>query len=258
MIDLHSHVLPGLDDGPETLAGSLELARAALAAGTTTLVATPHLNRLYDVDAAIALAAVQELRGHLARENIELELLGGAEIAVDRLPSLSEEELLALRLGDGPYLLIESPLSSGTRVLTQSVQELLTQGHRVLLAHPERCPGFQREPGALRALVAKGVRCSITAGALEGRFGGVARRFSLTLLREGLVHDVASDAHDSYRRSPNMRPGLAAAAASLPGADRQAAWLTERSPAAILAGEPLPPCPPLEPRGLRRRLLGRP
>ncbi|HTR90037.1 MAG TPA: CpsB/CapC family capsule biosynthesis tyrosine phosphatase [Solirubrobacteraceae bacterium] len=258
MIDLHSHVLPGLDDGPETLADSLELARAALAAGTHTLVATPHLNRLYDVDAAIATEAVAKLRERLTSEGIELELLLGAEIAVDRLASMSEAELHALRLGGGPYLLIESPLSSGVRVLSRAVRRLNAEGHRVLLAHPERCPGFQRDPDALRALVAEGALCSITAGALEGRFGGIARRFALTLLREGLVHDVASDAHDAHRRSPDMRPGLTAAAAELPGAQRQIEWLTERAPAAILAGDPLPPRPPLEPRGWRRRLLGRP
>ena len=86
--------------------------------------------------------------------------------------------------------------------------------------------------------------CSITAGSLVGRFGGVVRRFTAALLRRGLVHDVASDAHDALRRSPEIAHYLAAAERSLPGLAEQARWLTEDAPAAILAGRPLPAGPP--------------
>jgi protein-tyrosine phosphatase len=257
MIDLHSHVLPGLDDGPHTLAGSLDLARAALAAGTTTLLATPHINRTYDVDPARILSATQTLREGLAREGLELELLTGGEISVGRLPHLHAEELDALRLGDGPHLLIEAPLSAGAGMLASAVEQLKRDGHGVLLAHPERCPGFQRDPRQLRHLVDRGALCSITAGALTGQFGSTARRFALTLLREELVHDIASDAHDAYNRSPDLSAGLAAAAAAVPGLDRQATWLTVTAPRAILAGEPLPERPALSRGDWRQRLLRR-
>lgn len=258
MIDLHTHVLPGLDDGPETIEGSLDLARAAFAAGTRTLVATPHVNRAYDLDPPRILEVADRLRDRLAQEGIELELLTGGEISTGRLPRLSEQELDALRLGDGPYLLIEAPLTSGAWQLTEIVERLRGDGYGVLLAHPERCRGFHRDPALLRGLVARGALCSITAGALTGQFGRTVNRFALELLREGLVHDVASDTHDVHRRPPDVRTPLAAAAAQLPGLDGQARWLTEGVPAAILAGEPLPERPALPSRGWRERLLGRP
>jgi protein-tyrosine phosphatase len=258
VIDLHTHVLPGLDDGPETIEGSLDLARAAFAAGTRTLVATPHVNRAYDLDPPRILEVADRLRDRLAREGIELELLTGGEISTGRLPRLSKEELDALRLGDGPYLLIEAPLTSGAWQLTEIVERLRGDGYGVLLAHPERCRGFHRDPALLRGLVSQGALCSITAGALTGQFGRTVNRFALELLREGLVHDVASDTHDVDRRPPDMRTPLATAAAQLPGLDKQARWLTEGVPAAILAGEPLPERPALPPRGWRERLLGRP
>ena len=258
VIDLHTHVLPGIDDGPETIEGSLDLARAAFAAGTRTLVATPHINRAYDVDPPRVLEAAESLRDRLAREGIELELLTGGEISTGRLPRLSGGELDALRLGDGPYLLIEAPLASGAWQLTEIVERLRGDGYGVLLAHPERCPGFHRDPALLRGLVARGALCSITAGALTGQFGRTVNRFALELLREGLVHDVASDTHDAHRRPPDLRAPLAVAAAQLPGLDGQSSWLTEGAPAAILAGESLPARPALLSRGWRERLLGRP
>jgi len=258
VIDLHTHILPGIDDGPETIEGSLEIARVALAAGTGTLVATPHINRAYDLDPPRVLEAAQMLREALEHEGIELELLTGGEISTRRLARLRGEELDALRLGGGPYLLIESPLTSGAWELTEVVERLHGEGYGVLLAHPERCPGFHRDPALLQSLVAQGALCSITAGALAGRFGSTVNRFALKLLREGLVHDVASDTHDTRRRSPELRAPLHIAAERLPGLDGQVKWLTESVPAAILTGEPLPERPALPARGWRERMLGRP
>jgi protein-tyrosine phosphatase len=255
MIDLHSHILPGIDDGPETVEGSLEMARAAVAAGTETLLATPHVNRHYDLYPQDIDEALGALRRQVAAAGIELELLGAAEISTGRLPSLAREELDALRLGEGPYLLLEVPLGPGIGTLPSAVERLQRDGYGVLLAHPERSPGMQHNPDRLRRLVEGGALCSITAGSLSGRFGQTPRRFALSLLREGLVHDVASDAHDAQRRSPDMRAGLEAAAIELPGLREQADWLTREAPAAILAGAPLPRRPPLPRPAPRRRLL---
>jgi protein-tyrosine phosphatase len=128
----------------------------------------------------------------------------------------------------------------------------------VLLAHPERCPGFQHDPGALRRLVERGVLCSITSSTLTGAFGRLPCRFAFALLSDGLVHNIASDAHDAERRPPDLRPGLAATAARLDGFDARAAWLTQAVPAAILSGAPLPDPPaPLPRYGWRRRLSWR-
>ncbi len=258
VIDLHTHVLPGLDDGPETIEGALAIARAAVAAGTRTMVATPHINRAYDLDPPRMLKAVEQLRERLDQEQIELQLLSGGEISTGRLSRLSGEELDMLRLGGGPYLLIESPLSAGTWQLREILERLQGEGYGVLLAHPERCPGFHRDPGLLRDLVSHGALCSITAGALDGQFGRTVNRFALSLLREGLVHDIASDTHDTRRRPPDIRAHVAAATAQLPGLDEQVGWLTEGAPEAILSGEPLPARPALPSRGWRERVLGRP
>lgn len=256
MIDLHSHVLPGIDDGPDTLEGSLELARAAVAAGTRQLAATPHVNRRYELYPEDIARALAGLRKQIAAAGIELELVAGAEISTGRLPTLTREELDALRLGEGPYLLLEVPLGPGIGTLPSAVERLQRDGYGVLLAHPERSPGMQHDPGRLRRLVEGGALCSITAGSLAGQFGQIPRRFALSLLREGLVHDVASDAHDAQRRSPDMRAGLEAAAIELPGLEEQIDWLTRDAPAAILAGEPLPRRAPL-PRPRKRGLLRR-
>jgi protein-tyrosine phosphatase len=258
MIDLHTHILPGLDDGPETLEGSLALARAATAAGTTKIVATPHINRHYgEINPPRIRRAVEELRVHLNDAGIALELLCGGEISTGRLPSLQREELEALRLGEGLHLLLEAPLGPGLGTLPSATLRLRAEGHGVLLAHPERSPGFQRDPSALRRLLERGALCSITASSLAGRFGETARRFSLLLLREGLVHDIASDTHDTTRRPPNMRAGLADAAAELSGVEELWRWLTEDAPSAIIRGAPLPPRPPLPGSRRRRGLLSR-
>jgi protein-tyrosine phosphatase len=104
---------------------------------------------------------------------------------------------------------------------------------------------FQDRPGRLRELVTAGALCSITAGALEGNFGQASQWFALELLRDGLVHSVASDAHAAVGRPPGLQSGLDAAARHLPGVVRQARWLTNDAPAAILAGDPLPDRPRL-------------
>lgn len=250
------HVLPGIDDGPADLEGSLALARAALEAGTTTLVATPHVDHSWGVDPSAVPAAVRALATELARNGISIEVVQGAEIAIPRIAALGPEDLDAIRLGGGPYLLVESPLtpiSGFERVLF----ELAVRGERVLLAHTERCPAFQRDPGVLEGLVAGGMLSSITSASLTGDFGSTARRTALHLLREGLVHDVASDAHDTVRRPPPLLDGLRAAQRDVPGLMRRVEWLTLEAPAAILAGEAPPAPPPLDPparRWWRRRL----
>lgn len=247
MIDLHTHVLPRLDDGPVTIEGSLALARAAVAAGTETMVATPHINDDCAVDPREVAFAVEALNHTLERHEIELEVVPGGEVSIARLGRLARAELDEVRLGDGPYVLVESPHVPLAGALEATIFELQVRGYQVLLAHPERSPVFLREPVRLRRLVEAGALCSITAGSIAGRFGRTVRAFTLTLLREGLVHDVASDAHDDRRRPPGLLAGFADAEAALPGLAGQADWLTRAAPEAILAGEPLPARPELDP-----------
>jgi len=245
MIDLHTHVLPGIDDGPETIEGSVELARAAVAAGTRMLVATPHVSWAYPNDPDTIAARVEELRVRLESEGIPLELRAGAEIAMTRLIDMRTENLLPLRLGGGAWLLVEPPFSPTVTGLQPLLFDLQRQGHGILLAHPERCPAFHREPELLPELVSEGVLTSVTASSLVGRFGEEVRRFALKMAREQLIHNVTSDTHDTVRRPPGVTAELRKA-----GLGPLEDWLTEEVPTAILGGAEIPPRPAVELPGI--------
>ncbi len=238
MIDLHCHVLPGIDDGPETLAGSLAMARAAADAGVRTIVATPHVNWRYRNDAASIGELVERLRALLDAEGVDVELRTGAEVAMTEASQIATEELARLRLGGGEWLLLEPPFSPIAAALQATVQDAQRRGSRVLLAHPERCPALHSDPRLLGTLVREGVLTSITAGSLVGRFGGQVKRFAMKLVEEELVHNVASDAHDLAGRAPGLVDELQEA-----GIGTLAEWLTEAVPTAILDGGPIPERP---------------
>lgn len=249
MIDLHCHILPGIDDGPSTIEESLRMARAAAAGGTRRILATPHVNSRYPNTAAAIAELVELLNERIAAEGLDLEILAGAEIAMTRIPELAAEELAQLRIGDGPWVLAEPPFSQVASGLEGIVESLHAQGYRVLLAHPERCPAFHRDPRLLDTLLRQGVLASVTAGALIGSFGDVPRRFALDLLERGSVSNVASDAHDDDRRPPSIAPEIADA-----GFAPWTEWLTEAVPTAILQGaSEMPP----QPREVRPRKTAR-
>jgi protein-tyrosine phosphatase len=156
-------------------------------------------------------------------------------------------------------VLLESPYGRKPVDLEDIIAGLAERGFEAVLAHPERCPLFQRDIDRLRRIVAGGTMCSITAGSMSGRFGATVRAFTIEMLREGLVHDVASDAHDHIHRPPGLVAGFEGVKEEIPGIDQYAAWYTVTCPVAILAGNPLPEAPQLDapkPVGLRR-LLGR-
>jgi protein-tyrosine phosphatase len=246
MIDLHSHVLPGIDDGPETIEGSLELARAAGALGTGVLVATPHVSWSYPNDADTIVPLVENLNARLEQEGVALEVQAGAEIAMTRLVDIPSGELSRLHLGDGPWLLVEPPFAPTVTGLEALISDLQRRGHRILIAHPERCQAFHRDPGMLRELVSQGILTSITAGSLVGSFGSEVRRFAMMMAREGLFHNVASDTHDTVRRPPGIAAELHQA-----GLEPLKDWLTEEVPAAILRGaEKIPPRPAVDLPGI--------
>jgi protein-tyrosine phosphatase len=242
VIDLHCHVLAGIDDGPETIDGSVALARAAAAAGTRTIVATPHVSWHYANDSATIAQLVAQTNAALAEAGVDVTVLGGAEIAITRAADLPAQELAALTLGGGPWLLVECPFTSVAIGLDELILELGEAGHGVVLAHPERSPAFQHDPQMLESLVRSGVLTSITAGSLVGRFGGTVSRFALGLMEAELVHNVASDAHDHEQRRPGMAEELRDA-----GLEAMTEWLTSGVPEAIIAGrDSLPPRPRID------------
>jgi protein-tyrosine phosphatase len=232
VIDLHCHALAGIDDGPETIEGSLALVRAAAASGTRTIVATPHVNRRYPNSAAKIAECVQELNEHLANAEIDVKIRPGAEIALTRIAGIDDEQLAQLGLGGGPWLLVEPPFTAAVSNLDALYLDIQRQGHRVVIAHPERCAALRRHPQIVGSLVRAGMLVSVTASSLVGRFGDEARRFALALAREELLHNVVSDAHDH-----DMRPPGVAAELEQAGLGALTEWLTEVVPSAILGGE---------------------
>jgi len=251
VIDLHCHILPGVDDGPPSLDETLALARAQAEAGISRVAATPHVSWNVPTSPARMAQGVEEVNAALRREDVPVEIVAGGELATTQIGELSDDELAAFRLGGGPWLLVECPLSPAMLGFERAVEFVQGKGHKVLLAHPERCPGFQRDPARLAALVEAGALTSITAGAFVGRFGRTVERFAHRMAQEGLVHSVASDAHDLVRRPPGLLPDLEQA-----GYGTHAKWWCEQVPAAILGGAEIPvgPPPPEPPR--KRGLAG--
>jgi protein-tyrosine phosphatase len=260
VIDLHSHILPGLDDGADDLEVSLAMAAIAVDAGVQTIAATPHVNFDYAVDSEAVLAGVGELNVALARARLPLAVLPGAEISIPRAAELDDDELRALTLGAGKTLLIESPYVKGIGFLEELLFDLQLRGFRVLLAHPERCPMFQEDPDRLARLVDRDVYCSVNTGSLAGRFGRRAHALAIDLIRSGLAHDIASDSHDAKHRPPGLLEGIESAGEHLPGFAEQADWYTAVAPAALISGQRLPPrpaTPELTAPSRLKRLLGR-
>lgn len=238
VIDLHCHVIPGVDDGPATIEDSLALCRAALAAGTTQIIATPHLNWTYpDIDVAVVHEGVASVNAALEEAGIDIEIQTGAEIALSRLPDLSAEEIALLRLGDGPYSLIECPHQGGApTAISEMLHRFAGSGNAILLAHPERCPVFQSNRRLLPALTQIGMLSCITARSLTGEFGSTAREYAWELIASGQVHAIASDAHDAVGRPPDLGSTLDRAGLS----EAQIEYFAISAPEAIVTGEPVP------------------
>jgi protein-tyrosine phosphatase len=260
LLDLHCHILPGLDDGSPDLEASVEMARTARAAGIQTIAATPHVNNTYPTEPDAIAQAIGTVNVELARRDVPVAVLPGAEIAIERLGGLTDGELRRLTLGGGDCLLIETPYTDTVPFLEETLFDLQVRGFRPLLGHPERSRAFRDRPERLIPIVERGVATCINSASLAGDFGANARRVALDLLRRGLVNVVASDSHDSFHRPPSLLPGLEAADEELPGILAQADYFTCDAPFALLNGTKLPPAPdPPQPpptTGWRRFLSG--
>jgi len=251
VIDLHFHALPGVDDGPASMEQAIALLRGAEAAGTHTVVATPHLSAAYPHTRGEGVReGVLSLQAEADAAGIGVRIVPGAELEVMHCEVLGEDDLVGLRLGEGPYALVELPFSADARFA-----EMLLGMHAdlqpVVLAHPERSRAFQEDDELLGRLVGQGMLAQVTAASIAGSFGSTVKRCAWSMLARGLVHVVASDAHDAVGRPPLLREPLEAA-----GLGELCGALCEDGPAAILAGERPAPAPPatLPSSGARRRL----
>jgi protein-tyrosine phosphatase len=239
MIDLHSHILPGVDDGARTLREARDLALAAAAEGVEAIAATPHVRSDYPTRAEQMERGVAELRRDFANEGIAVRILHGGEIELGRLWEIPPEELVRLSLGHtGRYVLLEFPYRGWPPAAQAATKTLRDRGMTPLLAHPERNPTVQDHPERLQPLVETGAIVQITAASLDGRLGRASQNAAERLLELKLAHVLASDAHGPHIRSS----GLAAAARRV--ADPALArYLTTEAPAAIVRGDAVPPFP---------------
>jgi len=257
-VDIHAHVLPGIDDGPRDLAESLAMARAAAAAGIATIAATPHLRHDFpDVHVEELAGRCRALREAIEQEGIPIRVVSGAEVSLGWAIEASDEDLALASYGQhGTDLLLETPTLNAAGI-ESAVALLSGKGYRVTLAHPERGFAFQRNHDSLRALVDRGLLLAVNAGALLSARGSRPGRLARYLVTEGLVHALASDGHRGERWRPvTVLEQGAQAAAGLVGSER-AEWMAYAAPSAILEGADLPAAPPVQLERRRRRLFGR-
>jgi len=250
VIDLHAHVLPGVDDGPDSLEVSLEMLREAAAEGITVVAATPHVRDDYPTSPETMERVLAEVRQAAAAAEIAVELLPGAELDLEALRRLDDEALHRFGLGGNPrLLLLEFPYAGWPLELDDTVFRLSARGYTTVIAHPERNTAVQADPERLRSVVAAGAFVQITAASVDGRLGRHPQSTATALLETELAHLLASDAHAPAVR----RGGLSAAVASL-GDEELGRWLVEDVPRALLAGAPPPARPEPAPR---KRRFGR-
>ena len=243
MIDIHAHILPGLDDGSDRTRTSLRMAELAVRSGVTDLIATPHSNQR----GRFENYASEELRGQFLRlkevlrqEKIDLRLHLGMEVyATSSMAELYREGKL-LTLADSRYLLMEFGFHDDAYYMEHVLRDVLDTGVTPILAHPERYKALQALPDILVDWVRSGVHLQINKGSLSGFFGRDSFQLAVTMLDHDLASFVASDAHRSDQRTPVLRDAYhwLAEHYSEPLAER----LLVRNPSRVLRNEPLLPC----------------
>lgn len=251
-VDLHLHILPAIDDGPRTMAQSLDLARDLVAAGYRQAAATPHAMEGRPTPATI-LERLDLLRAALTEAQIPLELLPGAENHIDpHLPRRLQEGQV-LTLNKSTCLLLELPMLQPLPLYTfKVIEELSAAGYRAVIPHPERVRDLCRHPDLLFRLHRAGALFQLTWAALLGYLGRQALETAHLMIKANLAHFFATDAHASGSRLLQVAPA-AARLEDLPGAPLPAELLSKR-PAALLAGASplLPPVRLAEPPRVRR------
>jgi len=238
MIDLHSHILPGVDDGAKSLDVSLQMARIAVADGIRVMACTPHIYPgLYMNDAQGIRAARESLQAELDANGIDLKLVDGADVHL--VPGLIE----GLRAGSIPtingtrYLLLEPSHHIAPPRFAELVFNLVAAEYVPIITHPERLVWIDDHFPVFEQLVRQGAWMQVTAGALTGVFGPRAKHWGERFLRHGLTHVLASDAHSDGRRSPVLSAARRIAADLL--GEEEADALTVGRPQAVL--DDLPP-----------------
>lgn len=236
MIDLHCHLLPGIDDGARHVDEALAMARLAVADGITHAVLTPHvLPGTFDNDRATIEPVVTAYRAALAAAGIALEVRVGGEVRIgpEILTLVADDRIPYLGRWEGErVMLLELPHSHIPPGSEKLITWLRGQGIRPLLAHPERNPDIARDPQRLHSYISQGCLVQVTAGSLVGDFGEEFRQAAVTLLERGWTTVLATDAHRADRRTPSLEAGRRIAAGIV---GEQASWrMVRETPAKIL------------------------
>lgn len=206
MIDIHSHILPGIDDGADTITDSLQMAQAAVKQGIHTIIATPHhQNGHYNNERADILGYVQALNTRLQEEEIPLMVLPGQETRIngDMLDELENEVLLPLN--ETKYIFVEFPFGSVPRYASQMLFDIQVAGYVPIIVHPERNKAIAEHPSLLYDFVRTGALSQVTAASLTGQYGKPLQKISHQLIDANLVHFLASDAHNMTTRGFVMK-----------------------------------------------------
>lgn len=207
MIDIHSHILPGLDDGSQDMDKSVAMAEVAAETGVTAVIATPHCNqkRVYENYASPELLkCVEEFKKEIEDAGIKLDVYLGAEIfATHDIVELYREHKL-ISLNNSRYMLVEFDFYADLGFMEKTLYSLMDEGIVPILAHPERYVEIQQAPDAAMIWNDEGVGIQLNKGSLFGKFGRGAYHLSNTLLESGHVSCIASDAHGAQRRTPDM------------------------------------------------------
>jgi protein-tyrosine phosphatase len=261
MIDLHTHILPGVDDGVKTMDDAIAFARVAAADGVTTVVATPHYREGFYMNARPdVLAGVEALNGRLRAEGIALSVLPGAEvhISADLVERVKSGHAPTLA-DNGRTVLFELSMSQPQPDLENFVFQMRLAGLQVLFAHPERIAYFQDDVSRYEAVLRLGAFGQLTTGSVTGVFGESVVEFSEELVRKGLVHVMASDAHNTRGRPPVLSRAKERLSAWV--GDELARRMVDEFPGAFLAGRdpdfPATPETSIRPRSWASRLFRR-
>ncbi|PIE34717.1 tyrosine protein phosphatase [candidate division KSB3 bacterium] len=204
MIDIHCHILPGVDDGAENVTETLDMCRLAIADGITTIVATPHQqDGVYNTSCTSIEEQLDVVKGALRDEKLALELLPGADVHIDVHTSrkIQQGEIMTIN-GTGRYFLLEFPAHSIPPNIDKIIFDLMLKNIIPILTHPERIDEVQENPSRVYDLVSMGVLSQITAMSITGGFGRRAQKCAKTLLKHNLAHIIATDAHSTKSRPP--------------------------------------------------------
>lgn len=237
MLDLHSHILPGIDDGAKDLGTALAMAGIAVGDGITTMVATPHfMEGEIDNTRELVLAKCREYEQVLAKKNLPLKIIPGTEVYLS--PNIPERmkrgELMTIN-DTGKYLLVELPMQSVPSWVEQVMFELNVLGVTPIIAHPERNGELAGDIELVARLVDKGCLLQINGGSLTGLYGKQIKKTADHLVKQGLFHFIGSDAHSAGGRSPRLKEEMAMLERLFPGGAEYVA----QNGKSVLAGEEL-------------------